>query len=70
MLEDHLVCTTQNWQSEQFLTLQVMIWGWVGISLFSLAVAYSLAEMCSEYPVAGGQYSWVYVRYSSIDYSL
>lgn len=40
----------------------VMIWGWVGISLVSLCVAYSMAEMCSEYPVAGGQYSWVYIR--------
>jgi choline transport protein len=39
----------------------VMIWGWVGISCVSLCVAYSMAEMCSEYPVAGGQYSWVYI---------
>lgn len=27
----------------------VMIWGWVGISCVSLCVAYSMAEMCSEY---------------------
>lgn len=33
----------------------VMIWGWVGISCVSLCVAYSMAEMCSEYPVAGGE---------------
>ncbi|KAF4635318.1 hypothetical protein G7Y89_g2787 [Cudoniella acicularis] len=39
----------------------VMIWGWIGISCVSLCVAYSMAEMCSEYPVAGGQYSWVYI---------
>jgi choline transport protein len=39
----------------------VMIWGWIGISLVSLCVVYSMAEMCSEYPVAGGQYSWVYI---------
>ncbi|KAE8447904.1 hypothetical protein EG329_009976 [Mollisiaceae sp. DMI_Dod_QoI] len=39
----------------------VMIWGWVGISIVSLCVAYSMAELCSEYPVAGGQYSWVYI---------
>ena len=39
----------------------VMVWSWVGISLVSLAVAYSMAEMCSAYPVAGGQYSWVAV---------
>ncbi|OCK85268.1 GABA permease [Lepidopterella palustris CBS 459.81] len=37
----------------------VMIWSWVGICLVTLAVAYSMAEMCSAYPVAGGQYSWV-----------
>ncbi|KAH8805520.1 amino acid/polyamine transporter I [Xylogone sp. PMI_703] len=39
----------------------VMIWGWIGICCVSLCVAYSMAEMCSEYPVAGGQYSWVYI---------
>ncbi|PQE09309.1 GABA permease protein [Rutstroemia sp. NJR-2017a BVV2] len=39
----------------------LMIWGWVGISCVSLCVVYSMAEMCSEYPVAGGQYSWVYI---------
>ena len=37
----------------------VMIYSWIGISIFSLAVAYSMAEMCSAYPLAGGQYSWV-----------
>ena len=37
----------------------VMIWSWIGISVFALAVAYSMAEMCSYLPVAGGQYSWV-----------
>ena len=39
----------------------VMIYSWIGISIFSLAVAYSMAEMCSAYPLAGGQYSWVAV---------
>jgi choline transport protein len=39
----------------------VMIWGWIGISCVSLCVAYSMAEMCSEWPVAGGQYSWVFI---------
>lgn len=38
-----------------------MIWGWLGISAVSLCVAYSMAELCSEYPVAGGQYTWVYI---------
>ncbi|EME84474.1 uncharacterized protein MYCFIDRAFT_187469 [Pseudocercospora fijiensis CIRAD86] len=37
----------------------VMIWSWLGICIASLAVAYSMAEMCSAYPLAGGQYSWV-----------
>lgn len=39
----------------------VMIWSWVGVCAVSLAVAYSMAEMCSAYPVAGGQYSWVFI---------
>jgi choline transport protein len=37
----------------------VMVWSWLGICVVALAVAYSMAEMCSAYPVAGGQYSWV-----------
>lgn len=37
----------------------VMVWSWIAICLVSLTVAYSMAEMCSAYPVAGGQYSWV-----------
>lgn len=39
----------------------VMIYSWIGICVFALAVAYSMAELCSAYPVAGGQYSWVAV---------
>lgn len=39
----------------------VMIFSWLAISLLSLAVAGGLAEICSAYPVAGGQYSWVMV---------
>ncbi|EAW11652.1 putative GABA permease [Aspergillus clavatus NRRL 1] len=37
----------------------VMIYGFIGVSLLTLAVAIPMAEMCSMYPVAGGQYSWV-----------
>ncbi|KAF2733790.1 GABA permease [Polyplosphaeria fusca] len=37
----------------------VMIWGWLAVCLVTLTVAYSMAEMCSAYPCAGGQYSWV-----------
>jgi amino acid transporter len=36
----------------------VMIWSWVGVCVFTMAVALSMAEMCSAYPLAGGQYSW------------
>lgn len=37
----------------------VIVWSWVAICLLSLSVAYSMAEMASAYPVAGGQYCWV-----------
>lgn len=37
----------------------VMVWSWLGVCACSLCIAYSFAEMCSAYPVAGGQYSWV-----------
>ena len=37
----------------------VIIYSWIGVCFFSLAVAYSFAEICSAFPVAGGQYSWV-----------
>ncbi|KAJ5440010.1 uncharacterized protein N7458_011008 [Penicillium daleae] len=37
----------------------VMIFSFIGVSLLTLAVAIPMAEMCSMYPVAGGQYSWV-----------
>ncbi|KAL5342817.1 amino acid/polyamine transporter I [Aspergillus crustosus] len=37
----------------------VMIFGWIGVCLVTLTVAFSMAEMCSQWPVAGGQYSWV-----------
>ncbi|KAF2822893.1 GABA permease [Ophiobolus disseminans] len=37
----------------------IMVWGWLAVCILSLAVAYSMAEMCSAYPTAGGQYSWV-----------
>ncbi|KAL2827427.1 putative GABA permease [Aspergillus cavernicola] len=37
----------------------VMVLGWVGVCVVTLTVALSMAEMCSQWPVAGGQYSWV-----------
>jgi amino acid permease (GABA permease) len=35
-----------------------VIWGWVLVSLISLAIAASLAEICAVYPTAGGVYYW------------
>lgn len=35
-----------------------IIWGWVLLSLLSIAIAASLAEICSVYPTAGGVYYW------------
>lgn len=37
----------------------VLIWGWIGICLFTLSVVVSLAEVCSAYPCNSGQYYWV-----------
>ncbi|KXS17233.1 APC amino acid permease [Gonapodya prolifera JEL478] len=34
------------------------VWGWVVISLLSLCVALTMAEICSAYPTAGGLYYW------------
>ncbi|KAK3070645.1 hypothetical protein LTR53_010098 [Teratosphaeriaceae sp. CCFEE 6253] len=48
----------------------VIIYSWIGVCIFSLAVAYSFAEICSAFPVAGGQYSWTAIltppKYSRI----
>lgn len=35
-----------------------IIWGWVLLSFLSIAIAASLAEICSVYPTAGGVYYW------------
>lgn len=37
----------------------VMVFSFLGVSIVTMAVAIPMAEMCSMYPVAGGQYSWV-----------
>ena len=39
----------------------VMIFSFLAISILTLAIAFSMAEICSAYPVAGGQYSWVII---------
>lgn len=46
----------------------VMIWGWLGICCVALCVAYSMAEMCSEYPVAGGQSDFRHERHVLRDF--
>ncbi|KAH8716841.1 amino acid permease-like protein [Phaeosphaeriaceae sp. PMI808] len=35
-----------------------ILWGWVFVSLVSLSIAASLAEICAVYPTAGGVYYW------------
>lgn len=35
-----------------------VIWGWVVVTLISIAIAASLAEICAVYPTAGGVYYW------------
>ncbi|KAF8468437.1 putative gaba permease [Kalaharituber pfeilii] len=35
-----------------------VIWGWIAVSLISLCIAASLAEICAVYPTAGGVYYW------------
>ncbi|PLB43361.1 putative GABA permease [Aspergillus steynii IBT 23096] len=37
----------------------VMVFSFIAVCFLTLAVAIPMAEMCSMYPVAGGQYSWV-----------
>jgi len=36
----------------------VMLYGWIVVSIFSLIVAASMAEICSTYPMAGSVYYW------------
>lgn len=35
-----------------------VIYGWIFVSLISLAIAASLAEICAVFPTAGGVYYW------------
>ncbi|KAG6083306.1 hypothetical protein E4U15_002045 [Claviceps sp. LM218 group G6] len=35
-----------------------VLWGWVLVSLISICIAASLAEMCAVFPTAGGVYYW------------
>ena len=35
-----------------------ILWGWVLVSLISLAIAAPLVGICAVYPIAGGVYYW------------
>lgn len=35
-----------------------VLWGWVTVTLISIGIAASLAEICAVYPTAGGVYYW------------
>lgn len=35
-----------------------IIWGWILVSIISLCIAASLAEICAVYPTSGGVYHW------------
>ncbi|EXA37295.1 hypothetical protein FOVG_11553 [Fusarium oxysporum f. sp. pisi HDV247] len=35
-----------------------VLWGWVFVTLCSICIASSLAEICAVYPTAGGPYFW------------
>lgn len=35
-----------------------VVWGWVLVSLVSVCIAASLAEICAVFPTAGGVYHW------------
>ncbi|PWY73732.1 GABA permease [Aspergillus heteromorphus CBS 117.55] len=39
----------------------VMLFGWIGVCVVTFAVVLAMAEWCSRWPVAGGQYSWVFM---------
>lgn len=47
-----------------------VLWGWCIVSLISLAIAASLAEICSVFPTSGGVYYWSHLlskpRYAPI----
>lgn len=51
-LSTTIYITLNNGQSVSIL------WGWVLVSLISICIAASLAEICAVYPTAGGVYYW------------
>lgn len=39
---------------------QALVWGYIIVSIFTMIVAISMAEIAAVYPVAGGPLSWAY----------
>ncbi|KAK9902713.1 hypothetical protein WJX75_003543 [Coccomyxa subellipsoidea] len=35
-----------------------VVWGWIVVAIMNIVVALSMAEIVSEYPIAGGPYFW------------
>lgn len=35
-----------------------MVWGWVVVAVFTMAVGLAMAEICSSIPTSGGPYFW------------
>ncbi|KAF2110456.1 amino acid permease [Lophiotrema nucula] len=48
------------WYSLGYLGLLPMTWGWLVASIFILSMVFSLAELSSSMPTAGGLYYWTY----------
>ena len=38
-----------------------LFWGWIVVVPFVLCIAFSMAEVISAYPLAGGIYSWSFL---------
>lgn len=47
-----------------------ILWGWVLISLISVSIAASLAEICAVYPTAGGKIVAIFRREAKADLNL
>jgi amino acid transporter len=53
-------CFTLYYQAWQFGGPIAISWGWPFISLIILTVAFSMSELTSAYPTAGGPYWWAH----------
>ncbi|EFX04896.1 amino acid permease [Grosmannia clavigera kw1407] len=48
------------WYSLGYLGLMPMTWGWLAASFFIMTMVFSIAEMSSAMPTAGGLYYWTF----------